>query len=85
MNYTKVGKVTHYFDKILVGVLVATDGEIKEGDMIRVGEEGIGFEQKVESMEIDHKAVGGIKIGEEAGLKLTQAAKEGDVVYKVSE
>ncbi len=85
MNYTKVGKLTHYFDKIQVGVLLATDGEVKEGDSIRVGEEGVGFEQKVESMQIDHQAVGGIKVGEEAGLKLAQAAREGDVVYKVSE
>lgn len=85
MNYTQVGKLTHYFDKIQVGVLAVTEGEVKTGDTIRVGEEGVGFEQKVESLQIDHKPVDSIKTGEEAGLKLTQAAKEGDLVYKVSE
>jgi len=85
LNYTQVGKITHYFDKIQVGVLLITDGEVRAGDTIRIGEEGVGFEQKVESLQIDHKPVDNIKVGEEAGLKLSSAAKQGDLVYKVSE
>lgn len=85
MNYTQVGKIVHYFDKIQVGVLQVTDGEVKVGDTIRVGDEATGFEQKVESLQIEHKPVDGIKTGEEAGLKLDQPSREGTLVYKVSE
>jgi len=85
MNYIQVGKISHYFDKIQVGVLAVTEGEVKVGDTIRVGEEGIGFEQTVDSLQIDHLAVNSISVGQEAGLKLAQASHEGTIVYKVSE
>lgn len=85
MNYTQVGKITHYFDKIQVGVLAVTNGEVKVSDTIRIGEEGDGFEQLVDSMQIDHNQVESIGVGQEAGLKLTQATHEGALVYKVSE
>jgi len=85
MTYQKVGKVVHYFDKILVAVVEATDGAIKVGDMVRVGEEGVGLEQKVESMQVEHAQVDGVAKGKEAALKVTAAVKSGDVVYKVSE
>lgn len=84
MDYIKVGKITHFFDNISVAVLVMTDGSIKVGDMIRVGEVGTGVEQKVESMQVDHKQVETANKGEEVGLKVVAAVKEGDVVYKTS-
>ncbi len=85
MNYTQVGKITHYFDKIQVGVLAVSEGEVKVGDTIRIGEEGVGFEQIVDSLQIDHLPVNSIGVGQEAGLKLAQASHEGAVVYKVNE
>lgn len=85
MNYNQVGKIVHYFDKIQVGVLTVTEGTVKVGDTIRIGEEGVGFEQVVDSMQIDHKPIESISTGQEAGLKLAQASHEGALVYKVSE
>lgn len=85
MNYKKVGEITHYFDHIQVAVLKVTEGSVKEGDTIRIGEEADGFEQKVESMQVDHLAVNEVKAGEEAGLKVAQKTKEGDAVYLVTE
>lgn len=84
MDYIKVGKITHFFDNISVAVLVMTDGSIKVGDMIRIGEVGTGVEQKVESMQVDHKQVDTANKGEEVGLKVSAPVKEGDVVYKPS-
>lgn len=85
MNYVKVGKISHYFDKIQVGVLAVESGTVKVGETIRVGEEGVGFEQKVESLQVDHKEVEEIAAGSEGGMKLAQASHEGTVVYKVTE
>lgn len=85
MDYIKAGKITHYFDKIGVAVLVITDENIKVGDKIRIGEFGVGVEQKVDSMQVEHQAVTETKTGEEVGLKVITAVKEGDIVYKISE
>jgi len=85
MDFVKVGKITHYYDKIGVAVLVVTDETIKEGDNIRIGEYETGIEQRVDSMQFDHKAVLEAKQGDEVGLKVISAVKEGDIVYKISE
>jgi len=85
MDYVKAGKITHYFDKIGVAVLVITDENIKVGDKIRIGEFGVGVEQKVDSMQVEHQAITEAKAGEEVGLKVITAVKEGDIVYKINE
>ena len=37
MNKVKVGEITHYYDKIQVGVLQVTEAEVKVGDKILYG------------------------------------------------
>jgi len=66
-------------------VIEIAEGEVKVGDQIMIGEEGSGFTQVVNSMQIDHKPIDVVKKGEEAGLKLDQQAKEGDSVYLIVE
>jgi hypothetical protein len=83
MANKKIGKITHYFDKIGVGVLVITDGSAKVGDTIQIGEEGTGFTQTIDSMQVEHEQVITAKVGDEVGLKVTQPTKEGDLVYLV--
>lgn len=85
MDYIKAGKITHYFDKIGVAVMDVTDVTLQVGDTIRVGEEADGFEQKIDSMQVNHEQVEVAKAGDEVGLKVSQPTKEKDVVYKVVE
>jgi len=85
MDFVNIGKITHYFDKIGVAVLVVSDETIKVGDKIRIGEFGAGIEQKVDSMQVEHAAVFEAKKGDEVGLKVISAVKQGDIVYKISE
>ncbi len=78
-----IGKITHYFDKIKVMVieLIRT---VKTGDTIRViGGESTDFEQKVGSMEIDHKKIKQAKKGEPVGLEAKEKVREGYKVYKI--
>jgi U32 family peptidase len=84
LDYTKIGKITHYFDKIGVAVLEVTEGKVEVGDMIRIGEFGTGVEQEVESMQVDHKPVKMAKKGDEVGLKVISAVKSGEDVYKAN-
>ena len=62
-----------------------TEGSLKVGDKILIGEEGKGFEQTVDSMQVDHEQINELTVGQEAGMKVSQHPHEGDNIYKVSE
>lgn len=78
-----IGEITHYFSNIKVAV-VNLNGTLEVGDEIRiVGGEDTDFNQKVESMEVDHKKVAKAKKGDDVGMKVDERAREGYKVYKV--
>jgi len=78
-----IGKVTHYFDKIKVMVVELVES-LKAGDMIRIiGGESTDFEQKVGSMEVEHKKIKQGKRGESVGLEAKEKVREGYKVYKI--
>lgn len=80
----KVGRVTHYYDKIGVAI-VDLDGTLSVGDKIKFARGGEDmFEQEVESIQIEHKKVDSANKGDVIGLKANEAVKEGADVYKVS-
>lgn len=82
MDYIKAGVITHYFNNIGVAVLDVTEKSLKVGDTIRIGEFAEGFEQKIESMQVEHQNVDEAKVGDEVGLKVLRLVSEKDVVYK---
>jgi len=83
MSASKIGKVTHYYDKIGVAVVELTKG-IKVGDNIRFERGGEKlFEQEVKSMQVEHKEVKNAKKGDDIGLKSDQEVKEGAEVFKI--
>jgi len=77
-----IGKITHYFSKIGVAVIELSN-TLRVGDTIRIVGGETDFEQKVESMEVEHKKVEEAKSGEGVGLKVGQKVKEDYKVYKV--
>ncbi len=79
----KIGRVTHFYDKIGV-VVVELSAPLSVGDTIkftRGGEEL--FEQKVNSIQIEHEKKDSADAGEVVGLKTDKEVKEGAEVYKV--
>ena len=79
----KVGKVTHYYDKIGVAI-VELDAELGVGDKIkfvRGGEEL--FEQDVSSIQVEHQKIDKASKGDVAGLKTENEVKEGAEVFKL--
>lgn len=79
----KIGKVIHYYDKLGVAI-VELSANLAAGETIRFergGEEM--FEQKVDSMQIEHEQISEAKKGETIGLKVEQEVKEEAEVYKV--
>lgn len=84
MADTKIGRVTHYYDKIGVAVLELTT-QLKVGDRIRFmrGGEDI-FEQDVDSLQMEHKPVESAEAGSEVGIRTLEKVKDGTEVYMVT-
>lgn len=79
MPKLKVGKVTHFYDKIGVAVVELT-GALGVGDAIEF--EKAGFSQTVSSMQIEHEQIKTAKKGQVIGLQVDQPVKSGDTVLK---
>ncbi|MBI4157326.1 translation elongation factor-like protein [Candidatus Woesebacteria bacterium] len=79
----KIGKVTHYYDKIGVAI-VELDGTLSVGDKVKFvrGGEDL-FEQEVDSIQIEHEKVDSAKKGDVVGLKTKELIKDGAEVYKI--
>ncbi len=77
-----IGKITHYFGNIGVGVIELTD-KLKVGDTIRIVGGETDLTQTVESMEVEHEGVQEAKKGDSIGLKVDQKVREGYKVFKI--
>ena len=83
MEKKEVGKITHFFDHINVAVVELKTG-LKVGETISIEGRDSAFEQKVESMQLEHEPLKVAKKGQAIGMKVSQPVKPGYVVYKVS-
>lgn len=83
MEENKIGKVTHYFGNISVGIIEMTDGTIRIGDTIHFKGKTTDFTQTVESMQIEHQNVDQAQAGDTVGLKVKEHVRQQDIVYKV--
>ena len=74
----KKGTVTHYYDKLGVGI-VKLSSDLKKGDSITIknkaGEDI--FTQDITSMQVSHEAVTEAKKGDEVGVKLDKPVQKG--------
>lgn len=78
----EIGKITHYFTKIKVAV-IQLSGKLKEGDKIHIKGATTDFKQPVKSMQVEHEKIKEAKPGDDVGLKVKDAVREMDVVYKI--
>lgn len=79
-----IGFVTHYYGHLSVAAIRLESGSLNVGDTIRVLGHTSDFRQRVESMQIEHQAVTEAGRRQEIGLKVTEHARENDLVYKVT-
>lgn len=82
MADVKIGTITHYYGHIGVGVVKLAE-DMSVGDQIKIKGNKTDFTQTVSSMQLDHQAVEKVKKGAEIGLKVDQAVRPGDIVFKV--
>lgn len=78
-----VGKITHYFPNI--GVAAATlSGDLKVGDRVRVKGHTTDFTVAVDSLEIEHRKVERAGPGDDVAFKVSEKARPGDQVFRVT-
>jgi len=63
--------------------IVELKAPLSIGDKILIKGATTNFEQKVESMQIEHKDIEQAEAGQIIGLKVNQRARENDKVYKI--
>lgn len=79
-----IGKVTHFYDKISVGI-VKLGAALKLGEIIRFKGRKNEFVQTVTSLQYEHKAIPKANRGKSIGIMVNQKVREGDLVYRAVE
>lgn len=85
MQEKEIGTITHYFGKISVGILKLEYDGLRVGDSIRIKGLHDDFQQKVDSIQIEHQSVQEAKKGDVVGIKVIQKVHPNDKVYKIIE
>ncbi len=82
MEENEIGKVTHYYSKLGVGI-IELSGVLSVGDTIRIHGATTELTQPIESMQVDYKDVKSAKKGDMVGIRVSQKVRDGDQVFKV--
>lgn len=77
----RIGKVTHFFDRISVAV-ISLEAGLKLGDQVHFQGPHTDFQQEVTSMQIEHEAVEQVKKGQEVAIKVDQPVRKGDTLHQ---
>jgi len=81
----KIGKVSHYFDKIGVAI-IEVESPFAVGDTLKFVRHATKeelFQQVISSIQEEHKQLEKAKKGQGVGVKVDQKVHEGVEVYKV--
>ncbi len=82
MGEKEIGKITHYFGHISVGIIELKEA-LKVGDRIRIKGHTSDLTEEITSRQIEHAAVTEGKAGDSVGIKVPQKVHPNDTVYKV--
>jgi len=79
-----IGEVTHFAPHVNAGVIKLTKNTLSAGDTIYIKGHTTDFEQKVKSLQVNHKPIEQASKGHEVGIKVKCKVRHGDKVYKIS-
>lgn len=83
MPEKEIGKITHYYGHLNVGIVELSDA-VRIGDNIHIKGHSEDFNQAVDSLQIEHANVSEAKAGDIIGIKVMQKVHPGDKVFKVT-
>ncbi len=79
----EIGVVTHYFGHLDVAAIRLT-GALVVGDTLHIKGHTTDMTVKIESIQIEHKAVQQAAQGDNVGIKVPDHVREHDKVFKVA-
>ena len=83
MPEVEIGKISDFFRRpVVVGVQLAAS--LKVGDKVHIKGHTTDIELIVQSMQIDNINTKEAKAGDSVGIKISDRARRGDTVYKVT-
>lgn len=78
-----LGRITHYYPKIQVGIVKIEKAKLSLGDLIYIQGKKTRFKQRVASIEFNHRKVKSVGAGYEVGIQFGSQVRDGDEVYLV--
>ena len=78
-----IGRITHYYSHLSVGIIELTGGELKVGDVIHIKGQHTDVTQTVNSMQIEHQNVIQAATGKVVGVNVNEKVREHDQVFRV--
>ena len=78
-----IGEITHFFPHVKAAVMKLKKSTLSVGDTIYIKGHTTDFEQKINSMQINHAPIQKAQKGQEIGMKVKSKVRHGDKVYKV--
>ena len=78
-----LGRITHYYSHLSVGIIELTEGGLKVGDTIHIKGKHTDFIQSVDSMQVEHQGVTQAEKGKVVGIKVKEKVREHDQVFQV--
>ena len=83
MNGVRIGKVTHYFDRIHV-VVLELERPLALGDHVQFVKRGmVLFEQDITSMQVSHQGISSAQAGEEVAVRVIEEVPGNTEVYRL--
>ncbi len=80
----KIGKVTHYYEKIGVAAIELQDDVVHPGDHLHIVGHTTDADVMVESIELEHRPLNEAHPGQNVGVRIHEHVREHDDVYKTS-
>jgi translation initiation factor IF-2 len=84
MAEKRIGEVVKFFSKPCVAAVKITEGELHVGDTIRIMGHTTDLTEVVASLEVDNSKVERAAAGDFVGMKISDRARVGDEVFKVT-
>ena len=82
-NEVEVAQVVDYFSHVGVVALKVTAESIDVGDVLHFKGHTTDFTEEVKSIQIEHESVEKVKVGDVAGIKVSDRVRAHDHVFKV--
>ena len=80
---TPVGRVTHYYSHLNVGIIELTDEDLNVGDTVHIKGKHTDFTQIVDSLQIEHQNTTHADRGKLVGITVRAKVREHDQVFRV--